>query len=489
MAKLAVLAAPVIRVAVVEVLHEVRERDVQVERGIDRGIREELEVLLDVGITNPVTTIDDELLVDVSVVAINATSLVNILATVVREAINVLEAVNAHEEALTIQATSEDRVSHVVVAEDGSSGQVLRGTKVGGNGLSKVNVQVVTEQVGVLGGLSLHDRAIHEDTFIHEDTLLIAILVSSDLATSLPFTIGIGAIDLSQNSARASEVALVVARNSGVDNALRNDSAVNTRQSQAFNAQRRASSISGDKGLATVERIQVAIRIVGEAFEDAITTVNKVSNIALAVGLEVSGLDVQSGRVGNKIPTINSRAERSREVKEETSGRIRARSIVHVEAKLIAVVDESLRALLGVGAVATSRVRETKLAPASSVFATVAWIRIAILVVMETTILASQANLAVRASTRLSGQRTTLARNEVESLKVQVLLLGVARVLRPVRAIEGTRSSTANGSVEARFSVVESNFATVSPVTIVIVAEKRVARNSALSNGSRQVAD
>jgi hypothetical protein len=164
---------------------------------------------------------------------------------------------------------------------------------------------MVTEQVGVLDGLSLHDSAVHEDTFIHEDTLLIAILVSSNLATSLPFAIEIGAVD-GINRSRASEVALVVARNSGVDNALRNDSAVNTRQSQAFNTQRRASSISSDEGLATVERIQVAIRIVGEALEDAITTVNKVSNIALAVGLEVGGLDVQRNSVGNKIPTVNS---------------------------------------------------------------------------------------------------------------------------------------------------------------------------------------
>jgi hypothetical protein len=108
---------------------------------------------------------------------------------------------------------------------------------------------------------------------------------------------------------------------------------------------------------------------------------------------------------------------------------------------------------------------------------------------METTILTSQANLAIRASTRLSSQRATLARDEVELLEVQMLLLGVARVLHPVRAIEGTRSSTANGSVEARFSVVEGNFATVSPVTIVIVAKERVARNSALGHGSSQIAD
>jgi len=413
---------------------------------------------------------------------------VNVLATVVGVTIDVVKTVNAHEEALTVETTRELRIGHVVVAEDRASRQILGGTKVGRDRLGEIDVQVVAEEEGVLLSLSLHDGAIHELALIHEDTSDIVVLVGSNLATSLPFTVGIGAVDLSVKSARASEVALVLANDSRIFDALGNNSAINTRQSQALKAVVRASGIERNVGLATVLRVKIAILPANLALEDAITAGLKVSNITVAVGLEDGGLNVHRVSVGNEIPTIDSRAERSREVEEESGGRIRARSVVHVETEVIAEVDERLRALLRVGAVATTSVGETKLAPAASVLATVAWVGVAILVVVETTIRASQANLTIRAGTGLSSVVATLARDEGEAANVQVLLLSLARVLRPVRAIEGSRSSAANGATSAGSSVVEGNLATVLPVSVLIGAEKRVAGHGALIIGATLVA-
>jgi len=107
---------------------------------------------------------------------------------------------------------------------------------------------------------------------------------------------------------------------------------------------------------------------------------------------------------------------------------------------------------------------------------------------VETTICASQANLTVRAGTGLSSVVATLARDEGEAANVQVLLLGLARVLRPVRAIEGSRSSAANGATGTGSSVVEGNLATVLPVSVLIGAEKRVAGHGALVIGASLVA-
>jgi len=107
---------------------------------------------------------------------------------------------------------------------------------------------------------------------------------------------------------------------------------------------------------------------------------------------------------------------------------------------------------------------------------------------VETTIRASQANLAVRAGTGLSSVVATLARDEGEAANVQVLLLGLARVLCPVRAIKGSRSLASNGATSAGSSVVEGNFTTVLPVSVLIGAEKRVAGHGALIIGATLVA-
>jgi len=285
-----------------------------------------------VRITDPVSTIPERV----------RQAGVNVLATVVGVAIDVVETVNAHEEALAVEASRELRIGHVVVAEDGASGQQLGGTKVGGDRLGEIDVQVVAEEEGVLLSFSLHDGAIHELALIHEDTSDIVVLIGSNLATSLPLTVGIGAVDLSVKSARASEVALELAGDSGIGDALGNNSAINTRQSQALKAVVRASGIERNVGLATVLRVKIAILPANLALEDAVTAGLKVSNITVAVGLEDGGLNVHRVRVGNKIPTIDSRAERSGEVEEESGGRIGARSVVHVETEVVAEVDERL---------------------------------------------------------------------------------------------------------------------------------------------------
>jgi len=318
---------PDLRETVVEIANIVRVGNVRIEDRVRRGRAQELEVLLDERIADPVTT--------VRVRVLRASSGVNILATVVREAIGVIEAIDAHEEALTVEAERERGVGQVVVAEDGTSRQQLRRNS-GRNRLGQVNVQVVTEELRVLRRLRLHDRAIHGKAFIHEDTIGIGILVGSNLATSLPFTIAVGAVDRGVNSAGASEVALVLAGVSRISNALRSRSAVNTREHQALNAVVRASLVARDIGLATIERIVVAVLEALVALEDAVTTSIEVSDVAVAVGSEGGEVDIDRRRLSVHIPTINSRGVRSRERQEEAGGGISARRVVSIKALVVA---------------------------------------------------------------------------------------------------------------------------------------------------------
>jgi len=132
------------------------------------------------------------------------------------------------------------------------------------------------------------------------------------------------------------------------------------------------------------------------------------------------------------------------------------------------------------------RKRVANLAPAVSIFTTVARIAVAILVVVETTTRDLQTSSRECARARIGAKAATFAGDRAEKLEINVLLLGVARMLRPPSAIELAILEVvlgANRAAQARLRISQSQLAAVSPITISVSAEVSVvADNRALLN-------
>jgi len=238
----------------------------------------------------------------------------------------------------------------------------------------------MTEQPRVLHTFGLHDRAIHEVVLIHENTLLVDVSVSGDLTAVLPPAVLIDAVHWVVDSARASEVAAVAANAADirVGNTRRRVSggAVHTRERLAINAVIVARRELSNVCFAAISGQAVAVRRVGDAVEDAVTTSLNVSGIAVAVGGQVSNVDVVGLRVLEQVIAFDSRGEGRREWQEQARARVRARSVIEIEALVAAEIQTSLRALVVLRAARiTVRLGVSDLAPAVRVFATVALAR------------------------------------------------------------------------------------------------------------------
>lgn len=421
------------------------------------NIAEEVDVLLIVEVTDPVATVSVRIHV----------SGVRILATVVREAVLVGETKDALEVAV---ANGGDRVKdETVVAED----RAAREGSDGGRDLrGNVNVEVVDEELGVPVDLLLHDRAVHVITDVHEDTDLIAVAVHGALATVLPVT-----VDILADTESAVEVALEAAEVDSVGDATRSTtSLVAARESAAVNAVIIAVVDGIDAGLAAVGSVAIAVRVVGHALEDAVTTSLEVSGVTVAVGDDSRSVDLVERGGGEEDVAVERGRDDSRVVKSETSAEVSAELVKSVEALNVAEVLLGLRAAVRAGATGIRGGRLTDLAPAASVLATVTRIAVAILVVVEAVGLSAQASRLERASAGLGSVSTTLAEDLAKLGDSDVLLLGEEEILGPDGAVELT-----NGSRVAGNRVSKSNLATVLPVAVDVLAESGVARNRALN--------
>jgi hypothetical protein len=143
--------------------------------------------------------------------------------------------------------------------------------------------------------------------------------------------------------------------------------------------------------------------------------------------------------------------------------------------------------------IAIKNVGHAHSAPARRVFAAIARVIVAILVIVQTTIGFGQAVISEVASSWERAQWTTFANNRGESVDIDVVSLRKARILRPDRAIPVARVTVLSvvqrsndRSTETRLSVIDGNLATVLPDVIGINTEFRITRKCALH--VRQVA-
>jgi len=142
----------------------------------------------------------------------------------------------------------------------------------------------MTEHVGILDSLRLHDSAIHSRALVHENVLLVEITIAGNLTTSLPIAIDISA---ARNRATwAGEVATEVTSIQRIrDASWRGRGTINTREEHAVDAIRAAILSLVNRLLATVGRITIAVSVASVAIEDALTTSIDVGNITVAVRL------------------------------------------------------------------------------------------------------------------------------------------------------------------------------------------------------------
>jgi hypothetical protein len=278
----------------------------------------------------------------------------------------------------------------------------------------------------------LHDRAIHGLTEVDEDTKLVSVGVQSSLATVLPLAVDVGAAG-STSAGNARVLAPEAARVEGIDDATIGLLAVNTGEGSAVNAVVVAGLVKGDVGLATSTSIIVAVGIASLALEDAVTTGEEVGSVTVAVRDSAVVNVAEDERAG----VLGARAEEVLAVERDIIGSkdVLAELVVGVEAKSAEVAEGRRAAVRGGSARSGAAGRLTNLAPTVHIFATVARIRVAILVVVDGSIVSADASSLVRASTRTRGATTTLAEDLVELLGVDVVLLGSERLLRPDGAV------------------------------------------------------
>jgi len=312
-------------------------------------------------------------------------------------------------------------------------------------------VEVMAEELGVLLGLSLHDRAVHGEVLVDEDRLLVVVTVEGSLATVAPVTVAVSAAG-SGVATDAAVLALEATSEVRIGNAAEGGSAVNTGEDVAVDAIVVASPVGGNVSLAAIGGETVAVGEASVADEDAVTTGLEVGGIAVAVGEEGSGVNL-------------------------------AGDVLAVEVGV--GVLEGLRAAVGESAARVSGGRLADRAPLVGILATVARVVVAVLVVEETTVAALEASRLEAASTAVKTVGdTTEAADEAELGEVDVVTLGTERLLRPDRAIP-----RADGSGVARSGVGDGSLATVLPVVIGIAAELSIAGKRALVVDASRLGD
>lgn len=204
--------------------------------------------------------------------------------------------------------------------------------------------------------------------------------------------------------------------------------------------------------------------------------------IAVTVWEESSVVDVVDTSVGvnERVALVISRVSGDGDISvRHISAGVAARTAESIEATLAQVL-QGTRATLRVSTSGVLIGGLTTQAIATSIFATVARIRIAILVVVETTFKNSHASRLERALTSVKSSIATFARDGAQLVggNANVVLLGEQQVLRPARAIVASNGISISG-----LGVTLSNLTTVSPVTIDILAESNVAGDGTLVLG------
>lgn len=232
--------------------------------------------------------------------------------------------------ALTEGSTSNE----IVVAEDGTSRESI---DRGRNRDAEVDVEVVTEELGIELGLRIHDSAVHEVTLVDEDAVQVDVAVEGALATGLPHAVEVGAVRGTSATGASKLAPELIGASSDVSNATPGGgrSAVGTGEDVAVDAVGVASLGKRDVGLATGLRASVAVSPAGQADKDAVTTGLKVSGVAVAVGDNSGNVDVVEGSGGRA--STESVAIESREVATTI-----AKLTKEVEAEIIEVVRASL---------------------------------------------------------------------------------------------------------------------------------------------------
>jgi hypothetical protein len=409
-------------VLVVEKLNVGRESDGQC--AANSG--EPSHVVLDLVVTKHITTVELSTGVVGSSKTEEEVGRGELFATVIREMVAVAEAREASKVASTEGTNGGSNL--IVVTEDGTSGQ---SANRGNNRGIEINVEVVAEELRVKDGLSIHDAAVHVVTLVDEETVTVDITVERTLATVLPATIDIGTVG-SGSTAWASVLAHVLTSTAKrIGNATMRSKAVNTWELVAVDAIIIACSNIGNRSFATVLRITVAISETSVANEDAVTTSSKVRGIAIAIGENSGNVDV--------VDSAGLSATKDLEAIErgDVPGNTIANELLaSIKANGVTEIVQGARAKVALSAARVGGSRLTNLTPTLIVLATVTRIGVAILPVIEATVVDLEASRLVAASTSIIGSSTTFAEDSVKAVRINVLLLSEEEVLRPSRAVE-----------------------------------------------------